>query len=72
MGNFFDCIKTRNAPISDVVSQHRSVSVCHLANISMRLGRKLAWDPEKELFVGDDEANTWLRRPQRKPFEIEA
>jgi myo-inositol 2-dehydrogenase / D-chiro-inositol 1-dehydrogenase len=72
MGNFVDCTKTRNAPVSDVVSQHRSVSVCHLANISMRLGRKLAWDPEKERFVGDDEANTWLRRPQRKPFEIEA
>ena len=38
----------------------------------MRLGRKLAWDPEKEAFVGDDEANTWLSRPQRKGYEIEA
>jgi hypothetical protein len=71
MGNFFDCIKSRNlSPIADVVSQHRSVSTCHLANISMRLGRKLRWDPEKELFPGDDEANSWLRREQRKPYEI--
>jgi len=71
MGNFFDCIKTRNLPISDVVGQHRSVSVCHLGNISMRLGRKLKWDPEEERFVDDDEANTWLSRPQRKPYGIE-
>jgi predicted dehydrogenase len=70
MGNFFDCVKTRHAPISDVVSQHRSVSVCHLGNISMRLGRKLTWNPEDEQFLGDDEANSWLRREQRKGFEI--
>ncbi len=71
MGNFFDCVKTRQTPISDVVSQHRSVSACHLGNISIRLGRKLHWDPVKELFVGDDEANRWLRREQRKPYQIE-
>lgn len=71
MGNFFDCTKTRRAPISDVTSQHRSVSTCHLANIAIRLGRKLQWDPEKELFVGDAEANRWLRREQRKPYQIE-
>jgi hypothetical protein len=72
MGNFFDCIKTRRLPISDVASQHRSVSTCHLANIAIRLGRKLRWDPDKELFVGDEAANTWLRREQRKPYQIEA
>jgi hypothetical protein len=70
MGNFFDCVRERKKPISDVDSQHRSVSVCHLANISMRLGRKLTWNPEAEEFVGDDEANTWLRREQRKGFEV--
>ena len=68
MGNFFDCIKTRETPLSDVVSQHRSVSVCHLANISMRLGRKLKWDPQRESFVSDGEANQWLSREQRKPY----
>ncbi len=46
MGNFFDCVRSRKTPISDVASQHRSVSTCHLANISMRLGRKLRWDPD--------------------------
>jgi len=70
MGNFFDCIRTRRPTISNVVCQHRSVSTCHLANIAVRLGRKLRWDPAKEVFVGDAEADTWLRREQRKGFEI--
>ncbi|MFV1968377.1 MAG: Gfo/Idh/MocA family oxidoreductase [Pirellulaceae bacterium] len=71
MGNFFDCLRTRKKPISDIESQHRSVSTCHLGNISMHLGRKLTWDPEKERFVGDEEANASLSRPQRSPFEIQ-
>jgi myo-inositol 2-dehydrogenase / D-chiro-inositol 1-dehydrogenase len=70
MGNFFDCVQSRRTPISDVVSQHRTVSACHLGNISIRLGRKLRWNPEQEIFVGDDEANTWLRREQRKPYQV--
>jgi len=70
MRNFFDCVRSRSAPISDVVSQHRSVSTCHLATISMRLGRPLRWDPDNEQFVGDGEANRWLSREQRKGFEI--
>lgn len=69
MGNFFDCVAQRKAPISDIESQHRSVTTCHLANISMRLGRKLAWDPNEESFIGDDEANSWLSREQRPGFE---
>ncbi len=69
MGNFFDCIHSRNNPISDVESQHRSVSTCHLGNISMRLGRPLHWVPQSERFVGDDEADTWLRREQRSGYE---
>jgi hypothetical protein len=70
MGNFFDCIKTRKQPISDVVSQHRSVSACHLANLSLRLGRKLTWDAAAEKFVGDSEADGMLSRPQRAPYEV--
>ncbi|MBX3411697.1 MAG: Gfo/Idh/MocA family oxidoreductase [Pirellulales bacterium] len=70
MGNFVDCVHSRETPLSDVVSQHRSVSTCHLANISMRLGRPLKWDPAQEQFVGDDEANGLLQRPQRAGFEI--
>ena len=69
MRNFFDCVRSRKIPISDVISQHRSVSTCHLVNISMRLGRSLQWDPDKESFVGDAEADGWLAREQRKGFE---
>mgnify|MGYP001231128529 CR=1 FL=1 len=72
MGNFFDCIETRRTPISDVVSQHRSVTACHLANISMRLGKKLRWDPNAEQFVDDKAANGWLSRPQRDGFQFSA
>jgi len=70
MGNFFDCIRTRKMPISDYESQHRSATTCHLINLSLRLGRPLKWDADKEEFVGDAEANTWLAREQRKGFEI--
>ena len=70
MGNFFDCVASRRQPISDVASQHRSVSTCHLGNISMRLRRPLKWNPQTETFVGDEEANTFLSRPQRKGFEV--
>lgn len=69
MRNLFDCVRSRKAPISNVTSQHRSVSVCHIVNIAMRLGRPLRWDPDKELFVGDNEANQHLSREQRKGFE---
>ncbi|NLE37905.1 MAG: Gfo/Idh/MocA family oxidoreductase [Pirellulaceae bacterium] len=71
MRNFFDCIKDRSLPISDVFSHHRSVSACHLANIQLRLGRKLRWDAVAEQFINDDEANAMLAREQRKPYTIE-
>lgn len=70
MGNFFDCVVSRRTPISDVESQHRSATVCHLGNISMRLGRALEWDAEAEKIVGDEEASGMLRRPQRSGFEV--
>ncbi|MBI3465451.1 MAG: Gfo/Idh/MocA family oxidoreductase [Planctomycetes bacterium] len=70
MRNFFECVASREQPVSDVVSQHRSVSVCHLVNISARLRRKLTWDAKAEQFVGDDAANDMLTRQQRSPYEI--
>ena len=45
--NFLDCIKSRQDPIAPVEVGHRSVSVCHLGNIAMRLKRKIRWDPDK-------------------------
>lgn len=70
MGNFFDCVESRRTPVSDVESQHRSASTCHLGNISMRLGRPLRWDPEAEMFVGDAEAHAMLKREQRRGYEV--
>ena len=69
MGNFFDCVLERREPVSDVVSQHRSVSTCHLGNIAMRLNRPLKWNPESESFGDDAAANQLLSRPQRTGFE---
>ena len=72
MLNFFECIKDRSLPVSDVFSHHRSVSACHLANITMLLDRKLTWDPVKQQFPGDAEANAMLQREQRKPYAVDA
>lgn len=71
MGNFFEAWKFGKWPISDVESQHRSVSACHLGNISVRLQRKLTWDAAKEEFVGDSEANSMLKRAQREPYRVQ-
>ena len=67
-GNFFECIRMRKPPVAPVEAGHRAVSVCHLGVISMRLGRPLKWDPEKQRFVNDEEADKWLSRDQRKPW----
>ena len=70
MGNFIASVKDRSATLSDVASHHRAITTCHLANIAMRLGRKLTWDPAAERIVGDDEADAWQAREQRKGFEV--
>ena len=70
MANFFDCIKSREEPISDVFSHHRALTTGHLANIALRLDRELKWDPVKEAIVGDDEAQSFISREQRKGYEI--
>jgi len=70
MGNWFDCIKSRKLPVADVEIGHRSATVCHLGNIARWLGRKLKWDPAKETFPGDKEANAYLDRPRRKGYRM--
>jgi len=70
MQNFIDCVREGGEPVSDVASHHRELSSCHLCNIAMLLKRKLRWDPVKEEFVGDEQANALLSRPQRAPYTI--
>jgi predicted dehydrogenase len=70
-GNFLDAIRTRHDPISDLESGHRVVTACHLANLSLRLGRKLRWDSKREAVVGDTEADSMLERPYRAPWDAE-
>ncbi len=72
MLNFFECVDAREQPISDVMTHHRSITTCHLANIAIRLNRSLQWDPQAEQIVGDDDANQWQSREQRKGYEINA
>jgi predicted dehydrogenase len=71
MRNFMECVKSRKTPISDVWSHHRAMTTCHLANIAIRLGRKLEWDPVTQQIVGDPDANQWQTREQRKGYEID-
>ena len=71
MGNFFDCVRSRKAPICEAEVGHRSATICHLAAIALRLGRKLQWDAALERFVGDGaaEANPHVAREMRKPYD---
>lgn len=68
--NFIEAMKARRQPISDVWSHNRMLEICHLANIAMRLGREVRWDPARREIIGDDQANAFLVRESRKGFEI--
>jgi predicted dehydrogenase len=63
-------IATRGRPICDVEIGARSVTVCHLGNIAIWLGRKIRWDPAREEIIEDAEAARWLDRPMRAPYHI--
>jgi predicted dehydrogenase len=69
--DFLDCVKSRRDPYFPVDIGHRVSTVCHLANIAIKLGRKLKWDPERELFPGDDAANAMLKRTLRAPWTLD-
>ncbi|MEN1677986.1 MAG: Gfo/Idh/MocA family oxidoreductase [Planctomycetota bacterium] len=71
MDNFFRSVRGETTPISDVASHHTNLSVCHVANIAMRLNRTLVFDPGSERFVGDEQANAFLARAPREGFELE-
>ncbi len=67
--NWIACMHSRQRPVADVEIAHRSSTLCHLANIARELGRRLRWDPDKEAFVGDEQANALRSRPRRKGYE---
>jgi len=73
MDNFIDGVRSRQRPICDVEVGYRSVTVCHLGSIALRLGIPLDWDPEAERFVGPraDKGNAMLSREMRSPWRLE-
>ena len=68
--NFLDCIRSRKDPICTAEIGHRTSTVCHLGNIAMMLDRPLKWNPQKEQFINDDEANRMTWRPRRAPWRL--
>ena len=68
--NWIDCIKSREKPAAHEEIGHRSCTVCQLGNVARHLGRKVRWDPEREIFPGDDEANELLDRPRRAGYRL--
>jgi predicted dehydrogenase len=68
--NFIECCKSRARTVAPIEVAVRSDTLCQLSNIAMRLGRKLKWDPESEVFVNDAEADRMLTRPMRSPWRL--
>jgi hypothetical protein len=68
--NFLDCIRTRSETVSPARIAQRSVSVGHLGLIAIEMGRKLRWNPSKERFINDEQANRMLSRPMRSPWHL--
>ena len=66
--NWLECVKSRETPAAPAPIAHRSTSACIVSWISMKLARPLTWDPEKERFVNDDQANAMLSLPERAPY----
>jgi predicted dehydrogenase len=69
-GNFLDAIRTGAEPVSPIEAAVRADTICQQADVAMRLKRKLRWDPAKEEFVDDAEANRMLSRPMRSPWHL--
>jgi predicted dehydrogenase len=68
--NFLECVRTRHRPAADVAIGASSVTVCHIGNIAYWLDRPLRWDPVRQQFPGDEEANRLTSRPMREPWRL--
>jgi hypothetical protein len=64
--HFFDCIRRGDTPIADAETGHRTATACHLANIALRLGRTVRWDPEREIILDDHRATAMLSRASNR------
>jgi hypothetical protein len=69
-GNFLECVRTRRRPICDIETAHRSASTLLLGGVALRLKRTLKWDPEREEFIGDAEANRLRTMAFRPPWQV--
>ncbi len=69
--NFLDCVKSRRPPISGLESAHKTTIACHLANISMKVGRTVYWDSVRENLLNDPEASQLLTKAYRPPWDQE-
>lgn len=67
-GNWLDCVQSRKQPISPIEIGQRSCTVCLISHIAMKLPGRLIWEPERECFTNNEEANVMLSRPQRYPY----
>jgi myo-inositol 2-dehydrogenase / D-chiro-inositol 1-dehydrogenase len=70
MKNFIDCVKDRTEPVSDVFTAHRANTSAILAHSAMLLGRSLKWNPDRQEFTGDEQANRLLKREYREPYKL--
>jgi hypothetical protein len=71
VGNFIEGVRTGKPCICDAETGHRSVSVCHIGNISLQLGgRRLEWDPRRQEFKNDAEANAMRSRQMRREYAV--
>jgi hypothetical protein len=68
--NFLDCVRSRKQPVENLEVGHHISTVAHLGNLSLRCGRRLVWDAQKEKIVGDDQANRLARPKYRAPWKL--
>jgi hypothetical protein len=68
--NFIQCVRSRKDPIAPVEAGHQASYLGMIAEISIKLGRKLRWDPRAERFAGDQQANRLLSAPMRSPWHL--
>ena len=69
-GDFIECVKTREKPFRDIELAVNTAVVCHLGIIAYELKRSLKWDAAKQEFPGDEEANRFLDRARREPWQM--